>query len=161
MPEIKEFPTTRVACVTEVGPFNEAIVRGFAKLFDWLGKHQIQPTGSSFGIYQDDPVKVPVEKLRSELCVPVAAGVKGSEGIKVKEIKKFKAATIVYQGEANITPAYNQVYDWLRAEGYRDAGAPIEVYLSVPGEELRAEVFVPIKAAPKKRATPAKKTTKK
>jgi len=168
MPEIKRFPTTRVAYVTEVGPFGEAIPRGFGKLFGWLGTHKLQPLGTSFGIYHDDPATVPAERLRSELCVPVAPEVQGSGDVQVKEIAGFEAATIVYQGDANITRAYNEVYDWLRAQGYRDAGAPLEVYLSMPGEELRAEVYVPIvKVEPKpawKRIAakkPAKKAVKK
>jgi len=172
MPEFKHFPTTRVACVTEVGAFSEAIPRGFQKLFAWLGAQNLQPLGPSFGIYHDDPAKVPVEKLRSELCVPVAPGAQGSGEVQVKEIAGFDAAAIVYQGDANITRAYNEVYDWLRAQGYRDAGSPIEMYLSMPGEELRAEIFVPIvkaakpavkKVAAKKPAKkkPVKKTVKK
>jgi AraC family transcriptional regulator len=144
MPEIKQFRAVRVASITEMGPFGQAIPRGFQKLFAWLGSHNLQPLGNSFGIFHDDPAKVPAEKLRSELCVPVVANVQSSGEIHVKEIAEFKAATITYQGEANIVPAYNQLYDWLHAQGYRDAGPLYEVYLSMPGEELRAEVFVPI-----------------
>lgn len=167
MPEFKKFPTVRMASVAEVGPFNEAIPRGFNRLFAWLGAHNLQPLGNSFGIFYDDPAKVPAEKLRSELCVPVSADAQGSGEVTVKEIPGFDAASIVYQGEASITPAYNAVYDWLRAQGYRDAGPAYEVYLSKPGEELRAEIFVPIvkatlKPAPKKvEKRPVKKVAKK
>jgi ADP-ribose pyrophosphatase len=163
MPEFKKFPATRVASVMEVGPFNQAIPRGFDKVFAWLRAHNLQPTGKSFGIFYDDPAKVPAEKLRSELCVPVAPEVQGSGEVQVREIPGFDAAAIVYQGEANITRAYNEVYDWLRAQGYRDNGPAYEVYLSTPGEELRAEVFVPIVKATKRVAkkTVAKKPAKK
>jgi AraC family transcriptional regulator len=163
MPEIKSFHAVRVASITEVGPFNLAVPRGFDKLFAWLGAHNYQPMGNSLGIYHDDPAKVPAEKLRSELCVPVTAGVQSSGEISVKEITEFKAATIMYQGDANIVPAYNQLYEWLHAQGYRDNGPLYEVYLSKPGEELRAEVFVPIvkvdllAAPPKKPLLPAPK----
>ena len=64
-------------------------------------------------------------------------------------------------------PAYNQLYEWLHAQGYRDAGPLYEVYLSMPGEELRAQVYVPIvkavKPAAKKRVAPksAKKPARK
>lgn len=167
MPEFKKFPAVRVASVAEVGPFNEAIPRGFNRLFTWLGAHNLQPLGNSFGIFYDDPAKVPAEKLRSELCVPVSSDAQGSGEVTVKEIPGFDAASIVYQGDANITPAYNEVYDWLRAQGYRDVGPAYEVYLSKPGEELRAEVFVPIVKATKPAAKslvakkPAKKVAKK
>ena len=167
MPELKRFPKTRVAFVTEVCAFCEAIPRGFQKLFAWLGAQNLKPLGSSCGIFHDDPAKVPAEKLRSELCVPVAPDVQGSGQVQVKEVAEFDAATIVYQGDANITPAYNTVYDWLRAEGFREAGSPLEVYLSLPGEELCAEIYVPIvkiaKPAVKKTVTkkPARKPAKK
>lgn len=172
MPEIKMFRAVRAASLTEVGPFNQAIPRGFEKLFAWLRAHNYQPLGASFGIYHDDPAQVPAEKLRSELCVPVAVDAQSSGDVIVKEIAAFQAATIMYQGEENIVPAYNQVYDWLRAQGYRDNGPLYEVYLSMPGEELRAEVFVPISkvdllaAPPKKpllsapKKAPAKKPVK-
>jgi ADP-ribose pyrophosphatase len=167
MPEFKRFPKTRVAYVTESGPFQEAIPRGFQKLFAWLGARNLQPLGPSLGIFHDDPAKVPAEKLRSELCVPVAPQVQSAGEVQVKELAEFEAATIVYQGNANIMPAYNEVYDWLRAQGYRDAGPVYEVYLSKPGEELRAQVYVPIAKAAKpvaqKRVTikPAKKPARK
>ncbi len=163
MPEIKHFPKMYVASVTETGPFTEAIPRGFAKLFSWLGANHLQPLGASLGIFHDDPAKVAAEKLRSELCVPVAAETQGSDPVQVKEIGDFEAAMITYQGDANIMPAYNEVYDWLRAQGYRDAGAPIEIYLSQPGEEIRAEVYVPIVKAVKRSAKKpaAKKVAKK
>jgi effector-binding domain-containing protein len=80
----------------------------------------------------------------------------------VKDIPRFKAATIVYQGDANIAPAYDQVYAWLHAKGYRDVGPAYEIYLSMPGEELRAEVFVPIRKIVKRAAKkPVKRIAKK
>ena len=33
---------------------------------------------------------------------------------------------------------------WIREQGYHDAGAPIETYLSRLGEELHAEIAVPV-----------------
>lgn len=162
MLEFKKFPMTRVASVMEVGPYGQAVQRGFQRLFAWLDAHQVQPQGNSLGIFYDDPAKVPAEQLRSELCVPVAPEVQGSGEVQVKEIPGFDAAAMVYQGEANITRAYNEVYDWLRAQGYRDNGPAYEVYLSKPGEELRAEIFVPIVKAVKRvtKKTAAKKLAK-
>ena len=166
MPEIKHFPKRLVAFVSEVGPWPDSIQRGFGRLFAWMGKNQVQPLGQSIGIFYDDPAKVPAAKLKSDLCVPVAQGTPGSGEVQVKEVGGFEAATIVYQGEAGIMPAYNEVYAWLRAQGYHEAGAPIEVYLSMPGEELRAEIVVPVTkfqaalAEPVVAKKPAKKMAK-
>ncbi len=170
MPEIKHLPRMYVAYVSEVGPFGDAVKRGFERLFAWIGANQVQPLGASLGIYYDDPAHVPAEKLRSELCVPVAPDVQGSGDVGVKAIGDCDVAALVYQGEANISRAYNEVYAWLRAQGYREAGAPIETYLSRPGEELRAEIAVPVVKVEKKIAAKkpkravkrsAKKTAKK
>lgn len=144
MPEIKHFPKRRVAYVSVTGPWPDSIQQGFGRLFAWLGTNQIQPMGPSLGIFYDDPAKVASDKLRSDLCVPVADNVQSSGDVRIKNVGGFEAATIFYQGDANIMRAYNQVYDWLHAQGYRDSGAPIEVYLNQPGEEIRAEIVVPV-----------------
>lgn len=165
MPEIKHFAKRRVAFVAEVGAWPQSIERGFGRLFAWAGANKVQPMGPSMGIFYDDPAKVPADKLRSELCVPVADNVNGSGEVRVKEIGGFEAATITYQGDAEITPAYNQVYDWLHAQGYHESGAPLEVYLSQPGEEIRAEIVVPVvkfeEAQPMPKPVTKKKPAKK
>ena len=144
MPQIKHFPKTRVAYVSEMGAMGEAVKHGFDQLFAWVGAQNVQPRGPSIGIFYDDPAKVPAEKQRSELCVPVGDNVQPSGAVQIKDIGDVQVATIVYQGADNIMTAYNELYDWLHAQGYRDVGAPMETYLSMPGEELRAEVAVPI-----------------
>ncbi len=162
MPEIKHFPKTHVAYVSEMGPMGEAVKRGFDRLFAWVGAQNVQLLGPSLGIFYDDPAKVPAEKLRSDLCVPVANDVQASGPVQIKDIGDVQVAALVYQGEQNIMAAYNQLYDWLHAEGYRDSGAPIETYFSRPGEELRAEVAVPVvKMELLSAPQPAKKPTKK
>ncbi len=159
MPEIKFFPETHIAYVSEIGPYHQSIQRGFKKLFDWFGAHHIHPAGESIAIFYDDPSKVAAEKLRCDLCAPVGAHVNGSDEVKTKEIGGWQVATTVYQGEANARRAYDEVYQWLREQGYHEADAPIEKYLSKLGEELRAELAVPIlpqdqiPASTKKRAT--------
>jgi AraC family transcriptional regulator len=144
MPEIKHFPKTRVAYVSEMGSMGEAVKRGFDRLFAWVGAQNVQPLGPSIGIFYDDPAKIPAEKQRSELCVPIADNVQASGQVQIKDIGDVQVATLVYQGEQNIMSAYDQLYNWLHAQGYRDSGAPMETYQSMPGEELRAEVAVPI-----------------
>lgn len=164
MPEIKQFPKMRVAYVTMIGPYGESTERGFGKLFAWLGANRIEPLGASIGIFYDDPSRVAPENRRCDLCAPVASEVQGSGEVSVKEIGGVNVATLIYQGDQNIGPAYNEVYDWLRAQGYRDSGAPMETYLSKPGEELRAEVAVPIEKLellPAPQKTVAKKPVRK
>jgi DNA gyrase inhibitor GyrI len=164
MSEIKHFAKRRVAYVSEIGPWPKSIQSGFGRLFAWAGANNVQPIGPTLGIYYDDPAKVPADKLRSDLCMPVAENVVASGDVHVKDVGGFEAATIIYQGEAGITPAYNEVYDWLHTQGYHESGAPLEVYLSMPGEELRAEVVVPVvkfESAPEPETVVVKKLVKK
>jgi DNA gyrase inhibitor GyrI len=144
MPEIKEFPTTRVAYVAERGPMDIVVPRGFDRLFSWFREQRIQPSGNSLVILHDDPAKVPAESQQFETCAPVDPSVESSGVVRTKTIGGFEAATIIYQGQANRDQAYNDVYKWLKVEGYTDVGSPIETFLSQLGEELRAQIAVPV-----------------
>jgi DNA gyrase inhibitor GyrI len=167
MPEFKFFPETHVAFVSEVGPYGDSIPRGFKRLFDWMLAHKVQPVGPSLAIFYDDPSKVASKNRRCDLCAPVGPRVNGSGEVRTKEIGGWTVATILYEGDANARRAYKEVYDWLRKQGYHEAEVPVEKYLSGVGEELRAEVAVPVVkkelmvGRAKARATKAtKKTTK-
>lgn len=144
MPELKFFPETHVAFVSEVGPYRRAVSRGFKRLFDWLHAHHLEPVGQSLVILYDDPTKVAEENLKSDLCAPVGPHVTGSDEVQTKEIGGWRVATTVFQGEENERSAFDELYHWLRDQGYREADAPIEKYISQLGEELRAEIAVPV-----------------
>lgn len=144
MPEIKQFPETRVAFIEERGPFDQVIPRGYERLFAWLREQKIQPTGNSMAVFYDDPAKVAAENQRVDTCVPVDPIVKASGSIRIKTIGGGEVATIVYQGRHSRDQGYTDVYRWLKVQGYRDIGAPIETFQSQLGEELRAEIAVPV-----------------
>lgn len=144
MPELKKFPAVRVACVAEQGSFDDAMPRGFVRLFAWLRERGIQPAGRSMAIFHDDPAKVPPEAQRCETCVQVDEGVQGSGEVTVSTIGGFEVAAVVYKGRDDRDQAYHDLYDWLHSEGYHESAPPIETYLSQLGEEMRAEIAVPV-----------------
>jgi DNA gyrase inhibitor GyrI len=174
MPEIKYFPKMRVAFLTSVGPFDQAIPGGLERLMAWVAANQVQPAGAPLSLFPDDPSEVPAEKLRSEICIPVGPQVMGSGEVQTKEVGGFEAARTVYHARQEIDRAYGELYEWLHQQGYRDAGAPLETYLGT-GEEFSAEIVIPIakveaESAPKKatanrparkRAPAPKKTARK
>jgi DNA gyrase inhibitor GyrI len=143
MPEIKQFPKLRIAFLTSVGMFGQAIPAGLQKLFAWVAANKVQPVGPSLALFPDDPGEVPADKLRSEIGIPVGPEVRGSGEVQIKEIGGFEAATTVYHAREEIDRAYGELYGWLHEQGYRDAGAPLETYLST-GEEFSAEIAIPI-----------------
>ncbi len=147
MPERKNFPAIHVACVSERGPFDEAMPRGFARLFTWLKQRESQPTGRSMAVFHDDPAQVPPEAQRCDTCVPVDSMVEGSGEVSTRTIGGFEVAALVYKGRGDRDQAYHDLYDWFHSEGYHESGPPIETYLSQLGEEMRAEIAVPIEKA--------------
>ncbi len=160
MPEIKNFSATRVVYLTERGPFDQAMPQGFARLFAWLREKGIQPEGRSMAIFYDDPAQVPPENQRCDTCVPIGSNVEGSGEVNTKTIGGFEVAAHIYSGKTDREQAFHDLYDWLHSEGYHESGAPIEIYLSQLGEEMRAEIAVPIKMAPSgQRKTTAKRAS--
>jgi DNA gyrase inhibitor GyrI len=156
MPERKNLPALHVACVAERGSFDEAMPRGFARLFTWLKERGVQPAGKSMAVFYDDPAKVPPEAQRLDTCVPVDANVEGLGDVSTKMIGGFEVAALVYRGRGDRDQAYHDLYDWLHSEGYHESGPPIETYLSQLGEEMRAEIAVPIEMV----SSGGRKTTK-
>ncbi len=144
MPELKFFPETHVAFVSEIGPYKKGIPRGFKQLFDWLETNGIQPSGPLLAILYDDPAKVAPENQRSDVCAPIGPHVEGSGDTRTKEIGGWKVASLSYDGEKNASRAFEQVYDWLREQGFRPADVPVVKYLSPLGDKVRAEIGVPV-----------------
>ncbi len=147
MPEIRKIPEIRVAYVEERGPFDRVVPMGFERLFGWLREHNQRPAGNSLAVFYDDPAKVPAEDQRADTCVPIGPNVEANGEVHTKTVGGGEFATTIYQGRQAREHAYNEVYDWLKAEGYKDSGAPIETFLSQLGEELRAEIAVPVEKA--------------
>ncbi len=165
MPELKFFPETHVAFVSEIGPYKKSIPRGFKQLFDWLETNGIQPIGPLLAILYDDPAKVAPENQRADLCAPIGPHVVGSGDVRTKEIGGWRVATLFYEGDKNTARALEQVYDWLREQGYSPADLPVVKYQSPLGDKVRAEVGVPIikrelmPGAKKIKASSAKRAT--
>ena len=171
MPEFKEFPRVRVASVIRTGPFDQSIPGGMARLAEWAEANGIEPLGSPLSIFLDDPGQVPIDQVRTQVCIPVGPEVDESDEVQIQEIGGYEVATSIYNDPADMGRAYDELYSWIEQEGYHDAGAPMEVYLNL--EEFTAEIAVPVareeilivetvevESAPLKRAT-AKKATKK
>ena len=145
MPEVKHYPGVHVAYVSEVGPYGEAVQRGFGRLFAGLAAQNLPPLGPPIGIYYDSPQTAPPDRLRCDLCVPIPPHAQVAEGIATMDIGDIDVVATVYEGAQNIQRGYDEVYAWLNAHGYYPAGAPMETYLNRPGEELRAEIEVPVR----------------
>ncbi len=144
MPELKFFPESHVAFVSEIGPYKTSIPRAFKRLFDWLETNGVQPRGPLLAILYDDPSKVAPQNQRVDACAPIGPQDVGSDQVRTKEIGGWKVATTMYDGDKNLPRALREVHDWLRDQGFAAADVPVVKYLSSLGDTVRAEVGVPV-----------------
>jgi effector-binding domain-containing protein len=105
--------------------------------------------GPAFCLFYDDPGEVPIDQLRSRVCLPVHAG-EERDGPWSYDV--LPRATVVYAavaGPAGQVPlAYPALYRYLDANGWAETGPVREVYLADPTldselRELVTEVQIP------------------
>ena len=149
---IKEMPELRVGTVRHVGPYNQ-IPQAFERLGAIAQSAGLTPEscGAMLAIYHDNPEAVPPDQLRSDAAVVLERDVPMPAGLVEQRIAGGRYASAVHVGP------YEQLGDawarfmgeWLPGSGHRlGEGASYEIYLndpcSVPKQELRTEMFIPI-----------------
>lgn len=111
--------------------------------------------GAPFGLYYDDPGKVPADSLRWDVCIPVPPETKAEAPYVRLTLPAAEAAVVTckgpYQGTA---PCYGALRAWLEKNGYALAGPVQEHWLSdpsVPPEKVESKIVFPVKKAPVKK----------
>lgn len=88
------------------------------------------------GVYHDDPMNTPVEKLRSEACLEDLSGIEPEDGMKRYTITGGKY--FVMQVEvtmAEYDEAWKKIYVDINEKGYEcDSRDHYELYLSCAGD---------------------------
>jgi effector-binding domain-containing protein len=121
----------------------------FGQLFGQLGSQGVTPLGPPFGRYLNDAGQVPEADLQWEIGVPVAADVKATAPLEVRDFPAGPAATLAYQGPPEaLSQAWPQVIQWIVANGYRPTGAPMMLFLGEPGPDgMRVELRLAVEKA--------------
>ena len=150
--QITPRPELRVGTVRHLGPYNQ-IPQAFERLGAIAGPAGLfrQPGVTMIGIYHDDPETTPQEQLRSDAGIVMPEATPLPDGLVEQRIPAGLYASAVHVGP------YEQLADawarfmgeWLPSSGHRmGAGASYEIYANdpttVPKEELRTEMFIPI-----------------
>jgi effector-binding domain-containing protein len=125
------------------------------ELLGWVLRAGHPWSGPPFGIYYDDPEKVPEDKLRAEVCVPMAEECEGDYEVQRKKLVGCEVACAVHQGPYDgLKGVYAEIFDWIGKNGYAYASelGCREVFRKIIGEvdtaeELVTEVQVPVKKA--------------
>ncbi|HKZ60772.1 MAG TPA: GyrI-like domain-containing protein [Candidatus Thermoplasmatota archaeon] len=121
------------------------------KLYGYAKAHKLRPAMRPMGIYPDDPKKVPEERLRSEVALPVRGPATPEGEIRVKALPETDMATVKFRGPtSDISRVYTEVHAWIQANGYVPAGAPMELYTKKPKvvggrTELTAKIEIPVR----------------
>jgi effector-binding domain-containing protein len=120
----------------------------FGRLFGQLQTSGIAPAGPAFGRYLNDATKVPEADLQWEVGVPVGPEAKASAPLEVRDIPAGLAATLRYQGPPEgLGQAWQQVGQWVGANGYRPVGPPIMIFDQPSPDDTQIELRLAVEKA--------------
>ncbi len=151
--ELKQLEPIKTVAITHIGAY-AGIAGAFEQLAAWAGANNLWPASPRMaGVYHDDPMHTPVEKLRSEACLENISGVEPGEGMKHYTISGGKY--FVMQVEVTMAEygeAWQQAYATFNEKGYgHDMRDHYELYVSCAGDTQDAdapwivELRIPVK----------------
>jgi effector-binding domain-containing protein len=158
---IKKADPMQVAAVRGIIENYQSIGPLYDELFAEIGKNQIAPIGPPLALYYDDEYKE--KDVDVEAAVPVAPGNPSTSGrVVVRELEGYdEVASLTRVGPYDdFTPAYQELMEWVQANGYRMIGPNREIYLQgpeadIPPEEYVTEIQFPVTKAYRARMSPA------
>ena len=134
--EIKNLNPIKTVAISHVGDYS-GIGSAFEKLAAWAGANNLWAAMPKMaGIYHDNPMDTPTEKLRSEACLEDLADTEPGEGMQRYTISGGKY--FVMQVEVTMSEygeAWQNVYTVLNEKGYEcDTRDHYELYVSCAGD---------------------------
>jgi effector-binding domain-containing protein len=120
----------------------------YGKLYSYLDKYQIVPSGAPFAVYYEFD---PNGKTTFEACVPVKTTIKSDGDIIFKVYGQMKACTALYTGSyEKIGPIYEAIMKHMKDKALSSTGVSWEVYLTDPAkisnpEDNKTLIYFPIK----------------
>lgn len=126
-------------------------MRALPRLAKAAAEAGLEISGAPFGLYYDDPGRVPAAELRSRACLPISAA--AFEKAPDAMLDVLPQATVVYAYVAGPYPevprALPGLLDYMRSMRWKEAGPVREVYLvqpgaAVPSADLVCELQLPV-----------------
>lgn len=139
-------PVLSIRTRSAVGALPQVLGAAFGEIMSYLGEMGAYPAGMPFvGYYNMD-----MQDLDIEVGFPVAQPLAGRDEIKPGEIPAGKRLSCLYQGPYNeMESTYNEIMEWVAANGHTWTGASYEFYLNspmeVPESELLTEIVLMLK----------------
>ena len=134
--EIRNLEPIKTIAVTHVGDYS-GIAGAFEKIGAWAAANNLWATAPRMaGVYHDDPMKTPVEELRSKACLENISGIEPGEGMLRYAItggKYFVMQVEVTMAEYGV--AWEKAYEAFDEKKYEcDLRDHYELYLSCAGD---------------------------
>ena len=136
VPKIVTIPEQKLLCLRTKGPYQK-MNQAFGQTYMLMNKLSLQPAGTSFAIYYNDPAKNKPADYDWEVCVPVNKKAEPSAPVKFRIQKQTEAVSLIYTGPYG-TKEHSAIYNTLmtfgsKLSGYKFSGPPREVYIEIKG----------------------------
>jgi len=134
--EIKNLEPINTIAISHTGDYS-GIAGVFEKLAAWAGANNLWAASPRMaGVYHDDPMHTPIEKLRSEACLENISGIEPGEGMQRYTITGGKY--FVMQVEVTMSEysaAWEKAYAAFEEKEYEcDLRDHYELYVSCAGD---------------------------
>ena len=147
--KIKELPkrnTLSIRTRSSVQNLPQVIGESYGSIMQYLSELGGNPVGMPFVIFYN----LDMQDLDIEIGFPVAKKFPDKDNVKASEISAGKYATTIHTGPYDkMEPAYNQMNQWIKDNGYEAIGWCIELYFNDPGEvgmeNAKTEIQFPLK----------------
>jgi len=150
--QIKQTEPATVAYAVMHGPYAQ-IPEGYGRLYEWVGRHGLQPVGMPAAVYLTAPGETPEQDARWELWAPVAPTLSEvaatDEGMGIKTLGQETVASATHKGPYDtVASTYEALGAWIQEHNYAIVGPPREIYLSDPEkvapEDTLTEIQFPV-----------------
>jgi len=130
--------------------YEKMMTSGFMELGRWIEAGH-QPVGPFLAMYFEDPEKTPAQDLTCKIMFPIGPDATGTEKIVIEDLPEMEAAVVQYKGPYGQSgDIWTALGKWVTENSYEYSGAPMEVFLKSPGDnvpesEYLTEIRWPVK----------------
>lgn len=134
--------------------YEKMMTSGFEEMGKWIEAGH-QPVGPFLAMYFNDPETSPAIDLSCKIMFPVAADAAGDDKIAIEDLPEMEAAVVQYKGPyGQSDDIWTALGKWVTENGYEYSGAPMEVFLKSPGDNVPPSEYLTEIRWPVKKATP-------
>jgi effector-binding domain-containing protein len=139
-------PVLSIRAQTSMQQLPQVIGQAYDEIARYLVEINENPTGAPYVAYYN----LDMENLDVEMGFPVSQTFVGNGKIQPGTLPAGKVATCLYTGPySEMAPAYEELAQWVKENGYEATGVSYEFYLNDPAETspqaLKTQIVFPLK----------------